>query len=58
MRARGASASLAIGVDLFHIMIFGQWKSLASVQRYLSFLILPDRAAHIFYGWLRPPPAP
>jgi hypothetical protein len=58
MRAGGASASLAIGVDLFHIMSFGQWKSLAAVQRYLSVLILPDRAAYIFYGWLRPPPAP
>jgi len=58
LRAGGASASLAIGVDLFHIMSFGQWKSLAAVQRYLSFLILPDRAAYIFYGWLRPPPAP
>jgi len=38
-------------------MNLGQWKSLAAVQRYLSFLILPDRAAYIFCGWLRPPPA-
>jgi len=58
MRAGGASAILAIGVDLFHIMSFDQWKSLAAVQRYLSFLILPDHAASNFYGWLRPPPAP
>ena len=50
MRTGGSSASLAIGVHLFHIMRFGQWKSLAAVQRYLSFLILPDRAASNFYG--------
>jgi len=57
VRAGEAIASLAIGVYLFHIMSFGQWKSLSAVQRYLSFLILPNRATYILYGWLRPPPA-
>ena len=55
MQGGGANASLAFGVDLFHIMSFGQWKSLAAVQRYFSFLILPDHAAYIFCGWLHPP---
>ena len=56
--SRRSSTNLAIGLDLLHIMSFDQWKSLAAVERYLSFLILPDRAAYIFHGWLRPPPAP
>ena len=56
LRKGGASASHAIGVPLFTIMVFGIWRSLAAVQLYLSYLTVADRAAFLFFGWLLPRP--
>ena len=60
LRSGGASASLAIGCEMFHVMHHGVWKSLAAVQQYLSMMILPSTAAYIFFGWMLPqePPRP
>ena len=60
LRSGGASACIAIGVDIFHIMKHGVWKSLAAVQQYLSMMDLPTTANYIFFGWLLPrsPPLP
>ena len=55
LRSGGASASLAIGVDMFRIMKHGVWKTLAAIERYLSLHVLPSAAAYIFFGWMLPP---
>ena len=55
LRSGGASACIAIGVDIFHIMKHDVWKSLAAVQQYLSIMDLPTTAAYIFFGLLLPP---
>ena len=52
LRSGGASASLAIGVNMFYIMHHGVWKSMAAVQRYLSLHVLPSPAAFLFFGWM------
>jgi hypothetical protein len=52
LRSGGASASLAIGVNMFYIMHHGVWKSMTAVQRYLSLHVLPSPAAFIFFGWM------
>lgn len=54
MRSGGASASLSIGVDIFRIMVHGIWKSMQSVQQYLSLQVLPCDAAYLFFGWMLP----
>ena len=58
LRSGGACASLAIGVGFFHIQQYGVWKSITSVQRYLSLFTLASRAAYIFFGWMLPAPPP
>ena len=58
LRSGGASASLAIGVPLFYIMQHGLWKSLQSVQQYLSLVVKHSPAAWLFFGWMLPPSAP
>ena len=55
LRSGGASASLAIGVDMFRIMKHGVWKTLAAIERYLSLHVLPSAAAYLFFGWMLPP---
>jgi hypothetical protein len=54
LRLGGASVSLAIGCEMFHIMHHDVWKSLARVQQYLSMMILPSAATCIFFGWMLP----
>jgi hypothetical protein len=58
LRSGGASASLAICVNMFYIMHHRVWKSMAAVQRYLSLHVLPSPSAFLFFSWmlLRAPP--
>jgi len=54
LRKGGASTASAIGVSQHYILLFGQWKSLVSLQRYVGFLVVADQAAFIFFGWMLP----
>ena len=58
LRSGGASASLAIGVNMFYIMHHGVWKSMAAVQQYLSLHVLPSAPAYLFFGWMFPRDCP
>jgi hypothetical protein len=52
LRSGGASASLAIGVNMFCIMHHCVWKSMAVVQQYLSLHVFPSAPAYLFFGWM------
>jgi hypothetical protein len=58
LRSGGASASLAIGVNMFYIMHHSVWKSMAAVQQYLSLHVLPSAPAYLFFGWMLPRDCP
>ncbi len=52
LRSGGASASLAIGVNMFYIMHHVVWKSMPAVQQYLFLHVFPSAAAYLFFGWM------
>ena len=54
LRKGGASTAIAIGVSLNYILIYGQWKTLQSAQRYIEYLTSADWAAFLFFGWMLP----
>ena len=54
LRSGGASASLAINCQMYHIMQYGVWKTLATVQQYLSLFVLLSTDAYVFFGWMIP----
>lgn len=61
LRRGGATAALAIGVDVPTILRWGVWRSLPSVQAYLDPLVPDSLEARLFFGHLRregPPPQP
>lgn len=52
LRSGGATAALAIGVDVYTIARWGIWASINSVQPYIDPLVKGDHAALVFFGHL------
>ena len=52
LRSGGATAALAIGVDVFTIARWGIWAAVTSVQPYIDPLVPGDTAAVAFFGHL------
>ncbi len=55
LRKGTASAATAIGVRLTDIRYVGGWSTNSTVleAKYIGFAMLPTRAAHLFFGYLR-----